>query len=82
MGVDNRIELRLQRRTVPWVALALPNVLGLPVILVAFAALYFADIWAVNHGVAPVWYPALRKPLTIIVVCSLLVAWLATLVVG
>ncbi|WP_341705905.1 DUF3429 domain-containing protein [Halopseudomonas sp.] len=65
-----------------WVALALPTFLGLPVFLVAFAALYFADIWAVDHGVAPVWYPALRKPLSIIVVCSLLVAWLATVFVG
>ena len=61
-----------------WFALALPNDLGLPVILLAFAALYFADLWAVDHGVAPVWYPALRKPLSLTAVCSLLVAWFAT----
>ena len=61
-----------------WFALALPNDLGLPVILLAFAALYFADLWAVDHGVAPVWYPALRSPLSITAVCSLLIAWFAT----
>ena len=53
-----------------WFALALPNDLGLPVILLAFAALYFADLWAVDHGVAPVWYPALRKPLSLTAVAS------------
>ena len=61
-----------------WFALALPNDLGLPVILLAFAALYFADLWAVDHGGAPVWYPALRRPLSITAVCSLLIAWFAT----
>ncbi|WP_304641098.1 DUF3429 domain-containing protein [Pseudomonas sp.] len=64
-----------------WVALSLPVNLGLPVIFVAFAALYFADIWAVRHGLAPMWYPALRKPLSIVVVVSLVLAWVAALVV-
>ncbi|HIG66437.1 MAG TPA: SMC-Scp complex subunit ScpB, partial [Porticoccaceae bacterium] len=61
-----------------WVALSLPIDLALPVFFVAFAGLYFADIWAVNHGLAPVWYPALRKPLSFVVIASLLIAWLAT----
>lgn len=65
-----------------WVALSLPVNFGLPVIFVAFAALYFADIWAVRHGLAPVWYPALRKPLSIAVVVSLVLAWIAVLVAG
>lgn len=61
-----------------WFALSLPINLGLPVFFLAFACLYFADLWAVNHGLAPVWYPALRKPLSIVVVLSLAVAWVAT----
>lgn len=61
-----------------WVALSLPLDLALPVFFVAFGGLYFADIWAVNHGLAPVWYPALRKPLSVVVIASLLIAWLAT----
>jgi hypothetical protein len=61
-----------------WVALSLPIDLALPVFFVAFAGLYLADLWAVNHGLAPVWYPALRKPLTFVVIASLAIAWLAT----
>ncbi|MEH6566333.1 MAG: DUF3429 domain-containing protein [Halopseudomonas sp.] len=60
-----------------WVGLSLPINLALPIFFIAFAILYFADLWAVNHGLAPVWYPALRKPLSILVVLSLVVAWLA-----
>ncbi|AQZ95658.1 DUF3429 domain-containing protein [Halopseudomonas phragmitis] len=63
-----------------WVALSLPIGLAIPVFFFAYAALYYADIWAVNHGLAPVWYPALRKPLSIVVILSLLVAWAATLI--
>lgn len=63
-----------------WVALSLPVNFGLPVIFFAFAALYFADIWAVKHGLAPVWYPALRRPLSIVVIAFLALAWVATLV--
>ncbi|WP_022962452.1 DUF3429 domain-containing protein [Halopseudomonas pelagia] len=61
-----------------WFALSLPINLALPVFFLAFGALYFADLWAVNHGLAPVWYPALRKPLSIVVTISLAVAWVAT----
>lgn len=64
-----------------WLALSLPNSLALPVFFAAFAALYLADRWAVSHGLAPVWYPVLRKPISLVVVASLLVAWLATQVV-
>ncbi|PAU87224.1 DUF3429 domain-containing protein [Pseudomonas sp. WN033] len=63
-----------------WVALSLPISLAIPVFFFAYAALYYADIWAVDHGLAPVWYPALRKPLSIVVILSLLVAWAATLI--
>ncbi|MFZ2288609.1 MAG: DUF3429 domain-containing protein [Halopseudomonas yangmingensis] len=62
-----------------WLGLSLPIALALPVFFLAFLLLYVADRWAVSHGLAPVWYPALRKPISLVVVSSLLVAWLALL---
>jgi hypothetical protein len=40
----------------------------------AFVALFFGDLRAVRLGLAPVWYPRLRKPLTIVVVLALAVS--------
>lgn len=79
---SDKAPLQLGMSVIPpllgWFALSLPINLALPVFFLAFAALYFADLWAVNHGLAPVWYPALRKPLSIVVIVSLAVAWVAT----
>lgn len=61
-----------------WLGLSLPVHFAVPIFLMAFGTLYYADIWAVKQGQAPVWYPALRKPLSIVVVIFLLIAWLAT----
>lgn len=61
-----------------WFALSLPLQLGIPLFFLAFATLYLADLWAVKHGLAPVWYPALRKPLSIVVIASLIIAWAST----
>ena len=76
---SNKAPVQLGLSVIPpllgWFALSMPQQLGIPLFFLAFAALYFADIWAVNHGLAPVWYPSLRKPLTIVVIVSLLVAW-------
>jgi len=78
---SSRAPIQLALSVVPpllgWVGLSLPINLAVPIFFFAFAALYFADVWAVRHGLAPVWYPALRRPLSIIVALSLLVAWLA-----
>ena len=57
----------------------LPMALSLPVFLFAFIGLYLADMHAVREGLAPQWYPALRKPLTLAVCLSLLVAWASVL---
>jgi len=64
-----------------WLAISsgLPVSLALPLCLLAFAGLYVADLRAVKLGLAPRWYPSLRRPLTIIVCLSLLLAWASVL---
>jgi hypothetical protein len=54
--------------------------LTLPILLLAFVALYFADLRAAKLSLAPRWYPSLRTPLTIIVTLCLLLAWTSVLV--
>lgn len=63
-----------------WFALSLPIDFAIPVFFFAFGALYFADIWAVKHGLAPAWYPQLRRPISLVVIGSMIIAWGATLV--
>lgn len=63
-----------------WFALSLPIDFAIPVFFFAFAALYFADNWAVSNGLAPAWYTALRKPISLVIIGSMIVAWGATLV--
>ena len=76
-----RARLQLGLSVIPalfgWVAIAagLPTGLAVAVFIPAFIGLYLADLRAVRLGLAPGWYPALRRPLTIGVVTSLLVAW-------
>ena len=62
-----------------WLAVAsgLPALLSVPLLMLAFALLYFADLRAVHMGLAPAWYPALRKPLTLVVLLCLAVTWSA-----
>lgn len=64
-----------------WLAISsgMPISLALPLCLLAFGGLYAADLRAVKLGLAPQWYPSLRRPLTIIVCLSLLVAWVSVL---
>lgn len=63
-----------------WFALSLPIDFAIPVFFCAFGALYFADIWAVQQGLAPTWYPQLRRPISLVVIGSMIIAWGATLV--
>ncbi len=63
-----------------WFALSLPIDFAIPVFFFAFGTLYFADIWAVKHGLAPTWYPQLRRPISLVVIASMIIAWGATLV--
>ncbi|WP_298188900.1 DUF3429 domain-containing protein [uncultured Pseudomonas sp.] len=64
-----------------WLAISggLPIDLALPLCLLAFGGLYAADLRAVKLGLAPHWYIGLRRPLTIIVCLSLLLAWASVL---
>ncbi|WAF87736.1 DUF3429 domain-containing protein [Metapseudomonas otitidis] len=78
---DTRARLQLGFSVIPalfgWVAISagLPAGLAVAVFIPAFIGLYLADLRAVRLGLAPGWYPALRRPLTIGVVTNLLVAW-------
>jgi len=67
---------------VAWVSLLLVPLIGLGVQIVAFVAAFFADIRAVRAGIAPAWYPRLRKPLTVIVVACLAAAAARVSVIG
>lgn len=64
-----------------WLAISggMPISLALPLCLLAFGGLYAADLRAVKLGLAPRWYPSLRRPLTIVVCTSLLIAWASVL---
>lgn len=59
---------------VGWVALLLPMVSGLVVLAAAFAAMLAIDWRAARRGVVPAWYPALRLPLSLAAIASLLLA--------
>jgi len=60
---------------VAWIAVGLPFAPLFAVVLlaVAFSALFQGDLVAVRRGLAPPWYRALRKPLTIAVLVALAV---------
>lgn len=83
VGTDGREDAPLQLglsvipALVGWTAVSfgLPATLALPVLLLAFVGLYLADLRAIALGLAPPWYRALRRPLTLVVVLSLLAAW-------
>ena len=65
-----------------WFALSLPINFAIPVFFFAFATLYVADIWAVKQGLAPAWYTSLRRPVSLAIIASMIVAWGATLVLN
>jgi hypothetical protein len=54
-----------------WVALVLPNALGLLLLALGFAEVFLVDLRAIAAGRAPAWYKTLRKPLTAIVLLCL-----------
>ena len=62
---------------VSWAALLWGGRLGLLGLAVAFAILLAFDLREAASGRAPAWYPALRRPLTAIVVACLALAGLA-----
>ena len=65
-----------------WLAISsgLPALLALALLISGFIGLYLADVHAVKLELAPRWYTALRKPLTAVVLISLLASWVGVLV--
>jgi len=56
---------------VGWVSLIVVPLVGLVMQILAFAAAYAADVRVVHAGLAPPWYPRLRRPLTAVAVIAL-----------
>lgn len=54
-----------------WIATLLAWAPALVLLILSFSAAFFVDLRSVKLGYAPVWYPKLRKPLTIIAILSL-----------
>ncbi|GAA0620240.1 DUF3429 domain-containing protein [Thalassospira tepidiphila] len=59
-----------------WLALLVPLAIGLPVLAASFAAMLLIDLQTVKSGQFPAWYGNLRVILSVIVIASLLFAWL------
>ncbi len=62
---------------VAWPALLIGGRGGLLLLAVAFAAMLLVDLRATRLAQAPAWYPSLRIPLTVAVVASLVLGFLA-----
>lgn len=62
---------------VGWGALMIAGSVGLLALAIAFYGMFLVDRQAARKGVAPDWYPALRRPLSIVVIVSLAFAALA-----
>ncbi|MBR9900381.1 MAG: DUF3429 domain-containing protein [Rhodospirillales bacterium] len=59
-----------------WLALLVPMAIGLPVLAACFAAMLLIDLQTVKSVQFPSWYGNLRVILSVIVIASLLFAWL------
>ncbi|MEQ9609154.1 MAG: DUF3429 domain-containing protein [Kiloniellaceae bacterium] len=57
-----------------WLALILPNPLGLVLLVLGFVAVFFADLRSPR---LPPWYKALRKPLTLVTILCLAASYAA-----
>ena len=57
-----------------WLALMLPNPLGLVLLVLGFVAVFFADLRSPR---LPPWYKALRKPLTLVTILCLATSYAA-----
>ena len=73
-----RLGISVLPALVAWVAALLGGAPGLLLLAAAFAGLLAYDLKTVREGRAPPWYPALRWPLTLVVVASLVLGALAT----
>ena len=57
-----------------WVSLLLPPVMALVLLALSFGCWFVVDTRMAKQNIAPPWYPRLRLPLTVIVVCCLALA--------
>ena len=73
----SRLILSVIPSLIGWGALFLPVSAGLLVLAAAFAAMLWVDVQASRKREAPAWYPRLRRPLTTVVVASLILGALA-----
>ncbi|MGQ7418731.1 DUF3429 domain-containing protein, partial [Streptococcus suis] len=78
-GIDaTRLALSVVPSLIGWAALLLDVRIGLVLLAAGFAAQLLIDLRATRQGLAPSWYPKLRKPLTTIVVAALVAALLGS----
>jgi len=56
---------------VAWASLVMVPLIGVIAQILGFTAVFFGDLTAVRQGLAPGWYPRLRRPLTAVVVAAL-----------
>lgn len=55
-----------------WIALGLIQPIGkLALFAIAYVGVFMMDLHAARSGLAPAWYPRLRKPLTVIVLLAI-----------
>ena len=57
-----------------WVSLLLPPVMALVLLALSSGCWFVVDTMMAKEKIAPPWYPRLRMPLTVIVVCCLALA--------
>ena len=72
-----RLVLSVLPSLAAWVALLLPETIGLLILATAITAMLWVDLRATRAGHAPPWYPKLRIPLTCVVVAALLLGVIA-----
>jgi len=75
-GMARRLVISVLPSLIGWAALFAAPPASLSLLAAAFALMLWLDIIATGRGEAPSWYPALRWPLSAVVVAALLVgAW-------
>lgn len=70
-GNWRRLGLSVLPALAGWIALIIPNALGLLLLIVGFTGMFFADRAAVTANRVPAWYGVLRKWLTLAVLLCL-----------
>lgn len=76
-GNWRRLGLSVLPALAGWLAMMIPNDLGLLLLALGFVGVFFADLRSIARGRAPGWYRALRKPLTAVVLACLAASYLA-----